>query len=372
MSRPHLLVAVAITALTALPACGDESRPAPAPAQQSRVSERPAGTLVYVSGSNRLTAVDVATGRRRVRKMPAVAQCGPQLHITGGHVVFAGMSKGRTTVFSVPVALDGPPVRLGAAHAFVPSVTPGRVWLAGMNCDRPQMIGVREVTVDGREVAASRRRVPGTWLAAAVRGGLVIYRERTLLVWNPSTGRTRRLTLAAVVAARGDLMIGCTASSKCGDLAIADAATSRTVVARPGPHRRLDHAVALSPDGRQLATPALWNRRWSVALVDTRTGATSPRAPNQEGAAMSRPIVVAVACFLPVAAWAHAGIGAHGGAGGDVEPHALGAFAIELQCVVGFEEVIVAADLNRSVAGVRHHDVLRRAAFVEHDVAVGG
>lgn len=275
MPRPHLLVAVAITALTALPACGDESRPDPAPKPQSRVTERPAGTLVYVSGSNRLTAVDVATGRRRVRKMPSVAQCGAQLRVTGGHVVFAGMSKGRTTVFSAPVKLDGPPVRLGNAHAFVPSATPGRVWLAGLNCDSPRMVGVREVSVDGREVAASRLRVPGTWLAAAVPDGLVVQRERALLVWDPSTGRTvRRLALAAVVATRGDLMIGCTASSRCRDIAFVDAATARTVVARPGPRRRLDLSPELSPDGRLLATPALRNRRWSVALVDTRTGAT--------------------------------------------------------------------------------------------------
>jgi hypothetical protein len=267
--RPRILAALV---LAALPACGGDAPPTAAP--QSRVTERPAGTLVYVSGSNRLTAVDVATGRRRVRKMPSLAQCGPQLHITGGRVVFAGMSKGRTTVFSLPLALDGPPVRLGAAHMFVPSLTPGRVWLAGMNCDRPRMIGVREMTVDGREIAASRRRVPGTWLDAAVRGGLVIHQGRALRVWDPSTGRTRRLTLAAVVAARGDLMIGCTASSDCRDLAVVDAATSRTVVARPGPRQRLDHAVALSPDARMLATPALRGRRWSVALVDTRTGAT--------------------------------------------------------------------------------------------------
>ena len=118
--------------------------------------------------------------------------------------------------------------------------------------------------------------MPGTWLAAAVRGGLVIQRERSLFVWDPRTGRTvRRLTLAAVIAARGDLMIGCTASSRCRDLAFADAATARTTVAQPGPDRQLDLGGALSPDGKVLATPALRNRRWSVALVDTRTGATT-------------------------------------------------------------------------------------------------
>ena len=47
-----------------------------------------------------------------------------------------------------------------------------------------------------------------------------------------------------------------------------------------------------------------------------------------------------------------AGLEAHGGAGGDVEPHALCALAVELQRVVGLEEMIVAADLDRTVAGV--------------------
>ena len=167
-----------------------------------------------------------------------------------------------------------PPVRLGAAHAYVPSATEGRVWLAGLDCDRPALHGVREVAVDGHVTAQSTRRVPGTWLAAAVRDGLVILRGRRLLVWDPRTGRTvRRLGLAAVAGSRGDLLLGCDA--RCRDLAFADAATARTVVARPPGHRRLDPSGALSPDGRLAAVPAQHGRRWSVALMGTRTGEAS-------------------------------------------------------------------------------------------------
>ena len=61
------------------------------------------------------------------------------------------------------------------------------MWLAGLDCDRPAMVGAREVTVGGRVTVASRRRVPGSWLAAAVHGGLVVQRGRSLLVWDPST-----------------------------------------------------------------------------------------------------------------------------------------------------------------------------------------
>ena len=49
-----------------------------APLRRSKaVSERPAGTLVYVSGSNRLTAIDVASGRRRVRRVASLAALRP-------------------------------------------------------------------------------------------------------------------------------------------------------------------------------------------------------------------------------------------------------------------------------------------------------
>ena len=51
--------------------------------------------------------------------------------MTGGHVIFGGVRRGRTIIYAAPVSLDRPPTRLGGAHAFVPSSTAGRVWLAG-------------------------------------------------------------------------------------------------------------------------------------------------------------------------------------------------------------------------------------------------
>ena len=48
----------------------------------------------------------------------------------------------------------------------------------------------------------------------------------------------------------------------------------------------------------------------------------------------------------------HSGFEAHRGAGGDVEPVAVGGIAVELQCGVGLRQVHVAADLHRAVAGV--------------------
>jgi hypothetical protein len=235
---------------------------------------RPGGTLVYVFRSSRLAAVDVATGRRTVRRVPALASCGPELHVTGGHVVFGGVRRGRTVVYSAPVSLDRPPTRLGAAHAFVPSSTAGRVWLAGVDCTRKAMVGAREVGVDGRVTQTSGRRVPGGWLEGAVEDGLVILRRRTLHLWDPRTGATRRLPLEGTAEGHGSMLVGCEPSSRCRELLIFDTRTRHRVRPRPPRSYRLDPGVRFSPDGSLIAAPALSGKRWSVALVDTRDGAT--------------------------------------------------------------------------------------------------
>ena len=64
-----------------------------------------------------------------------------------------------------------------------------------------------------------------------------------------------------------------------------------------------------------------------------------------------------------------AGLEAHGGARGDVEPKASRRRAIEAQRAVGLEEVVVRADLDRPVAGVGDLHLERRAAGVDLDVA---
>ena len=238
--------------------------------------QAPAGTLVFTAGTNRLTAIDVASGRRTVLKVPSVAACGPQMHVTGGHVIFAAVEDERTVVFSAPVALDQPPRRLGTAHAFVPSATEGRVWLAGVSCTRNAMVGVREVTVDGRVTQESRRHVPASWLAAAAPGGLVLQRSRELAVWDPGTGRSGRpLALQAVAASGGPLLAGCAAGPHCSGLSVVDATSGRRVDAQRLRGHDLEQDARFSPDRKLLAAPARSGRRWSVALVDTRSGRTA-------------------------------------------------------------------------------------------------
>jgi hypothetical protein len=252
-------------------------------ASESSASRRPAGTLVFLSRRNRLTSFDVSSGRRTVRRMRSLAGCGPELQVTAGHLIFAGVREQRTIVFSMPVSLDRPAKRLGAAHTFVPSVTEGRVWLAGVDCDRLRMVGVKEVTVDGRVTAASARRVPSAWLAGAVEAGLLLQRRHSPEVWDPATGRGRRLPLEAVVKARGNLVVGCK-RPECRRLVVVDAATARAVVARPRPGYRLDLGVALPPEGSLMAAPAVADRRWSVALVDTDDGRSSIVPGSHTGA----------------------------------------------------------------------------------------
>src|SRR5215470_3477084 len=64
-----------------------------------------------------------------------------------------------------------------------------------------------------------------------------------------------------------------------------------------------------------------------------------------------------------------AGLEAHRGSGGDVEPHAARRGAIELQRGVGLEEVVVRTHLDRAVAGIGDAEGRARAAGVELDLA---
>jgi hypothetical protein len=255
---------VSFLAAALLCGCGAAEPPA------ASVAERPAGTIVVLSDSNRLTAIDVATGRRTARRIRSVPACGAELLVTGGHIVFSGVVKGKTTVFSVPLALDRAPRRLGAAHMFAASATDGRVWLTGTDCDRIRMAGVRELTVDGEVTFESDRRVPAEALLGAVPDGLVISRRRALHVWDPVTGTGRRLSQEWAFGIEGTMLSGCAAD--CGQLAIVDTASGRTVPVPSSEGRELDMGGAFSPGGALLATPARTGRRWAVALVDARTG----------------------------------------------------------------------------------------------------
>jgi hypothetical protein len=209
MARTAILVALLLVG------CGGAEAAAP---------ERTADTLVYLSNENRLTAIDVESGRRVTRRVRTLPACGAELFVTGGRIVFSAVMKGETTVYSLPLSLDGRPRRLGTAHVFLPSVD-GRVWLVGTDCDQVSE-GVREVTVDGDVMFERGGPVPGDWVAGAVPEGLVVLDERDDFVWDPRTGRKAETSF--------------------------------------------DPEAVPSPDGSLVAKPAHVGRRWHVTLGETR------------------------------------------------------------------------------------------------------
>jgi hypothetical protein len=287
MSRWLAAIVVAAAGLLALTAPGTSRAPAVeapgAAAAAPQASERPAGKLVAVSGSNVLTVTDAATGRRTVRRLRSLAGCGPELAIVGGRVVFAGIRRGRTDVLSLPLSLDGAPRYLGSAHSFVPSVTAGRVWLAGEVCTRERMDVVRELTVDGTVTRESRRRVPGSPLAGAVERGLLLQRMRDVVLWDPGTGDVAPLGLETVADVRGDLVVGCQRGSACRELVLVDLASDRRMTLRPPPGYRLDAGAEISPDGSLLAAPVVKDGRYQIALVRTVDGSMALVPGSQTG-----------------------------------------------------------------------------------------
>src|SRR5712671_328024 len=65
-----------------------------------------------------------------------------------------------------------------------------------------------------------------------------------------------------------------------------------------------------------------------------------------------------------------AGLEPHRRAGGDIEPHAAGFLAVEFQRRVGFEEMVMRADLDRAIAGIGDRQRHRLAAGIEFDLTV--
>src|SRR5437867_12024997 len=69
---------------------------------------------------------------------------------------------------------------------------------------------------------------------------------------------------------------------------------------------------------------------------------------------------------------AFARLEANRSAGGNVQMHPKCLLAIELQRPVGFEEMVVATDLDRAVARVDRHHCLAGAAGIDFDLSFGG
>jgi hypothetical protein len=257
------LAALALVGLFALAGCGSHAQ---AP-RRGTVSARPAGTL-YLAGTSpgTVTVVNVWAGRARRLRLRELSPGDPPylLYPTGGRIVVYGHS--RTYAFGP--SLREPARSLGESWLFVPSATAGRVWLILLDRHRFALHGTREVTVRGRTVFASGRRLPH-WPVGAVPSGLLLQASR-LEVWDPASGGVVR-TLPGVfpAAIRGALVANC--APGCPVLHVSDTGSGEDVVIRPLAGVRFVESYdgAFSPDGRLLAVPvAVGRHRYRVALVD--------------------------------------------------------------------------------------------------------
>jgi hypothetical protein len=249
-SRTRIFSAVKVFALVlvglALCACGS-----------SRSDPAPAGTL-YLAGAKpgTLTTVDVTRHRVRTLRLRELAPGDPPYMIAtvGGRLVVYGHDH----TYAVAPTLKGRSRNLGKSWFFVPSATPGRVWLALLDPRTPPtanaLNAVREITVTGA-VTVARSRRPPAWPLAALRSGLVIQRD-TLELWDPVRGRIiRRLPGTFPVAVRGWRLVSCAA--RCRVLHVVDTRTgARGVVLPPRGARFVEsYDGAFSPDGRLVAVP---------------------------------------------------------------------------------------------------------------------
>lgn len=226
----------------------------------------PSGRLVVgLHPPERVAVVDVATGHRIVRRVPGGTLCHGPLLVRGGRLIRAGARD----MLSVGLGLEGRAKTLGRANQVLPSVAPGRLWLATLSW-RPGGVsirGIREVTAAGRTIFVARHRAPGMSLVGALADGLLFEGDERLLVWDPHTGRvTRSISGSFVVATHDSTVARCTGG--CSRLHLTEPGGER-VVDLPAPQA---YEGEFSPDGSLLAMRVRGGR---IAIVDVEEGTAS-------------------------------------------------------------------------------------------------
>jgi hypothetical protein len=207
------------------------------------------------------------------------------IDVTAGHLVFIG--PGGAT-YSISTDLKGEPKRLGASWYFVPSSSPGRVWLIYLDAESPaterDLSGGEEVSVGGQVIQPRGARPPceGPTTVAASGQTLLCQDTNQLIAFDSRNGKVvDRLPGAFPLAAGGGLVASC--GEPCPRLLLSDPTL--------GLHRELDpgqgfrwtagYEGAVNPDGSELAVPVEVEASEGdggmprgIALVDVESGAT--------------------------------------------------------------------------------------------------
>jgi hypothetical protein len=224
--RGYLLCAIVSAAMTS--AClGDASN-----ATTSKTGVRNGLVRIVLADVADLRATVVTIGRHPTvssAELPGRSGGDPPVNMVavGGDLVFDG----RDGPYALPGSLAGPSRRIHRGVYFVPSATPGRVWVAIQDPRHPDerlVERVVEVTTGGRPVRSSSHRPPTRNIMGAARIGLVVQTTSGIAIWDPRAGRTVR-TLPGVfpAAVHGNLIAWC--AFRCPAMHVTD-------VARGGDH----------------------------------------------------------------------------------------------------------------------------------------
>ena len=221
-----------------------------------------------------VSVVDFDTGKVADHELPEYGSGDAQYKLVrvGDDLVFRGHRGRDYGAFAVDAALRGRPRNLGRSWYFVPSATPGRVWLTSLDRRRREsrqlLSGVREVDLEGN-VTARAAHPPDHWLSGALTSGLVFQHDHGLSVWDPDTGRTvARVPGTFPVAQHDDVVASC--SARCAGLLITDLGLDESTTARPPAGWRFEENYdgSFSPNGTILATIVRKGPRYRLSLVD--------------------------------------------------------------------------------------------------------
>jgi hypothetical protein len=246
-------------------------------ANPEHVARAHAPVRILLADARDLRGTVVTLGRHpTVTSIPLPGRSGgdPPVNLAavGGAVVFYG----RDGPYAMPASLAEGSRRLRRGLYFLPSATPGRVWVAIQDPREPDMRLVRrvvEVTAAGSPVLSSGHRPPTRNIVAAVREGLVVETDAGIAIWDPRTGRTVRTLAGSFPAAvHGNAIAWC--ALRCPVMHVTDADTGGDrVIPHIGRHPWEEtYGGAISSDGRYLGLPIKVGGAQRVALVDLRSG----------------------------------------------------------------------------------------------------